>query len=105
MPRTKIVELASIIYEHTQKIDTYLTSQNLPTPSFNSAYPPKLSLPLGIQNGQEAVLEASDEITALMLGPAGCIAHQSVRASISRFSCISDLKMSIAQCMDNCPSH
>jgi hypothetical protein len=81
MPPTRIAELASIIYHHTQKVDAYLASQNLPTPSFDIACPPRLLLPPDIQNSQEAVLEASDEITALMLGPAGLVARQPVNAS------------------------
>jgi len=72
------MELASIIHEHTSKVDAYHASQNLPTPSFDASYPARLSLPLDIQNSQEAVLEASDELTALMLGPARSIASQPV---------------------------
>ncbi|KAF4628102.1 hypothetical protein G7Y89_g10046 [Cudoniella acicularis] len=68
-PTNRIVELASIISEHTSKVDAYLISHNLPTPSFNISYPPKLPLPAEIQASRDAVLEATDELTALMLGP------------------------------------
>lgn len=70
MARTnRIVELASIIGKETEKVDTYLTSNHLPTPSFDISCPPKLFLPPEIQASRDAVLEASDELTALMLGP------------------------------------
>jgi hypothetical protein len=68
-PNTRIAELASIIQEQTSKVDAYLTSNNLPSPSFDPAYPLRLSLPPDVQASRDAVLEASDELTALMLGP------------------------------------
>lgn len=68
-PTSRIAELASIIHEQTDKVDAYLASNNLPTPSFDISYPPTLSLPAEIQASRDAILEASDELTALMLGP------------------------------------
>lgn len=68
-PASRIAELASIIHEQTDKVDAYLTSNNLPTPSFDISCPPKLFLPPEVQASRDAVLEASDELTALMLGP------------------------------------
>ncbi|KAI9646648.1 hypothetical protein NHQ30_004645 [Ciborinia camelliae] len=68
-PNTRIAELASIIQEQTSKVDAYLASKNLPSPSFDVSYPLRLSLPPDIQASRNAVLEASDELTALMLGP------------------------------------
>lgn len=66
---SRIAELASIIHRETDKIDAYLASNNLPTPSFDVSCPPKLFLPDEIQASRDAVLEASDELSALMLGP------------------------------------
>ncbi|TVY82896.1 O-methyltransferase aurJ [Lachnellula suecica] len=76
MSSTRIMELASIIHNHTSKVDDYLGSQNLPTPSFDISYPATFSLPPEIQVSRQAVLEASDELTTLMLGPASSIAGQ-----------------------------
>lgn len=66
---SRIAELASIIKEETGKVDAYLVANNLPALSFNVSCPPKLSLPAEVQASRRAVLEASDELTALMLGP------------------------------------
>lgn len=73
MSRSRIVELAGIIQEHTAKVDSYLSSHDLPTPSFDVSYPARVALPPEIQASQDAVLEASDELTALLLGPAGSL--------------------------------
>ncbi|KAJ8065081.1 hypothetical protein OCU04_005793 [Sclerotinia nivalis] len=66
---TRIAVLAAKIQEHTSKVDEYLASNNLPSPSFDVSCPVRLSLPPEIQTSRNAVLEASDELTALMLGP------------------------------------
>ncbi|TVY16272.1 O-methyltransferase gsfB [Lachnellula arida] len=66
---SRIVELSATIHEQTTKVDAFLAANNLPTPSFDISCPPKLSLPPDIQASREAVLEATDELTALMLGP------------------------------------
>ncbi|KAJ4288909.1 hypothetical protein N0V90_011250 [Kalmusia sp. IMI 367209] len=70
MPPNRIVELSDIISEHTRKVDAYFTSKNLPTPSFDVSYPPKVPLPPEIEQSQQTVLAATDELTALMMGPA-----------------------------------
>ncbi|TGO23406.1 hypothetical protein BPAE_0133g00040 [Botrytis paeoniae] len=54
-PATRIAELAATIQEHTSKFDV--------------SCPLRLSLPPDIQASRNAVLEASDELTALILGP------------------------------------
>ncbi|KAF4632321.1 hypothetical protein G7Y89_g5805 [Cudoniella acicularis] len=73
MPPTRIVQLATTILEHTQKVDSYLAVENIPTPSFEISCPPRLALPASIQESQHAVVEASDELMALMLGPAASL--------------------------------
>jgi len=67
-PTSRIMELASIIHEQTSKVDAYLASNNLPTPSFDISCPPKPFLPAEIQASRYAVLEAFDELMALMIG-------------------------------------
>lgn len=78
MPPNRIVELASLIHDHTVKVDDYMASQKLPSPSFDVTNPARLSLPPEIQASKDAVLEASDELNALMLGPVVYIAAQPV---------------------------
>ncbi|KAF7930035.1 hypothetical protein BELL_0651g00040 [Botrytis elliptica] len=68
-PATRIAELAATIQRNTSKVDEYLTSNNIPSPSFDVSCPFRLSLPPDIQASRNAILEASDELTALMLGP------------------------------------
>jgi hypothetical protein len=69
VPTSRIVELSAKIHEHTTKVDAYLTANNIPTPSFDISCPTKLFLPPDIQASRDAVLEATDQLTALMLGP------------------------------------
>lgn len=78
MAPNRITTLASTIQVETQKVNAFLVAENLPTPSFDISCPARLSLPPTIQASQEAVLEASDELTALMLGPARSIVSRPV---------------------------
>ncbi|KAF4633303.1 hypothetical protein G7Y89_g4822 [Cudoniella acicularis] len=71
-----IVELSTLIHENTLKVNEHLTSNGLPTPSFDITQPARLTLPPHIQSLQEAIVDASDELRALMLGPIGYISHQ-----------------------------
>ncbi|KAL9620550.1 MAG: hypothetical protein Q9160_004911 [Pyrenula sp. 1 TL-2023] len=74
MSPTRIAELAAKIQEHTSKVDEYLASKALPSPSFDITTPATFNLPPSIQASQNAVLEASDELNLLMLGPLRSIA-------------------------------
>jgi hypothetical protein len=69
MSQSRIAHLASLIQEHTTKVDNYYTTHSLPHPSFSTTTPLRTVLPTDIQVSRNAVLEASDELTALMLGP------------------------------------
>lgn len=42
MAPNRIVELVSIIHDNTIKVDAYLASESLPTPSFDISYPAHL---------------------------------------------------------------
>ena len=79
MPSSRIVELAAIIQKHTSKVDEYLTSHDLPSPSFDISTPPVLQLPPHIQASQKAIIEADDELSALILGPMRSIDSTPVR--------------------------
>ena len=65
----KIAQLAAIIAANTTKFDGWLTSHGLPSPSFDIETPLKLELPQEISQARQAVVEASTELQALMLGP------------------------------------
>ena len=75
MAPSRIVELSSIISENTAKVDSYLTEQNLPFPSFDPSSEFTPALPRDIKVFQDAVLEATDELNALLLGPVRFVAH------------------------------
>ena len=79
MGSSRIVELASIISFNTNKIDTYFSSHGLPTLSFDTDRDvEEYNLPEHVQRAQNAVLEATDELHAYMLGPIGILMQQSV---------------------------
>lgn len=66
---SRIVQLSATIHEHTTKVDAYLAENDLATPSFDISCPLKLFLPPDIRASRDAILEATDELTALMMGP------------------------------------
>lgn len=99
MPPNRIAELATIIHNDTLKVDAYLTSEKLPTPSFDVSCPARLPLPPHIQTAQEAILEATDELTVLMQGPIRSIAGQAVRRPVNLLLTI-HTNMTAAQCLD-----
>ena len=71
-----IVQLASVISKNTKKFDNWLTSHGIPSPSFGIETPPKLQVPKDIAQARQAVVEATIELQALMLGPVGHLQHQ-----------------------------
>lgn len=66
---SRIVELSSAIHSNTAIVDEYLTSNALPPLSFGVDSPLKMDFPDSIAAAKMAVLEAMDELKALMLGP------------------------------------
>ena len=76
MPPSRIAELASIISSNTSQVDDYVSTHGLPPLSFepNGNLKPD-TLPDGILSAQKAILEATDELNALMLGPEGILRH------------------------------
>lgn len=78
MSTTRIGELTSIIAANTAKVDEYLASQGLPTPSFNADAPPKLVFQGPVATYRQAILDATDELHALMLGPIGILTSPAV---------------------------
>jgi hypothetical protein len=50
-------------------VDSYLREKGIPSPSFEPSCPADISLPPQIARHMEMVLEAMDELEALLLGP------------------------------------
>jgi len=70
--RARIVELTAIISENTQKIDQYFAANSLPPLSFDSDAPLDFPVPSsnkGIQHARRAVVNATQELHDLMVGP------------------------------------
>ncbi|KAF2973069.1 hypothetical protein GQX73_g501 [Xylaria multiplex] len=64
---TRIALLSTIIQKNIEIIDAYFDSNGLPSPSFDQDYPSDLAPE--IHGARNAVLEATDELSDLMLGP------------------------------------
>lgn len=75
-PNSRIAELASLIQYHTLKVEDYISFQGLPSPSFDVSMPAQLQLPKAIAESQNKVIEATDELHSLMLGPMGFLFQQ-----------------------------
>ncbi|KAG9230931.1 putative O-methyltransferase [Amylocarpus encephaloides] len=64
--KSRIIELSNTINAHTIAIDKYYAANGIPPPSFDIDYP--ADLPEEIHQSRNSVLEATDELTDLMLG-------------------------------------
>lgn len=82
MASSRITELASIIASNTAKVNDYLSSRGLPTPSFEPGVPPSFLQEKPIFAPCQAILEATKELNALMLGPVGILAVAEVRLTL-----------------------
>ena len=69
MVSSRISELASVIAGKTAEVDEYLSSKNITTPSFDPEFPYQSLLHPDIIATRQAILEATNELHALMLGP------------------------------------
>lgn len=74
MASTRIADLAAQIQENTAKVDQYLQSKNLPSPSFHVDGPVDFQIEdEEIQKARETALDSSLELHQLLLGPAMCL--------------------------------
>ena len=73
---SRIVELASIIANRTNECDQWFASKGIPSPSFDQDLSFSVTVPEHIAQAREQVIEASAELQALMLGPAGFLQQQ-----------------------------
>ena len=78
MPPTQIRRLALIIAEKTADIDAKLESAGSPTLSFDPQSSSSL-LRDDVAESRRSLLEATEELHALMLGPVGLLTSHSVR--------------------------
>lgn len=63
---SRIIELSETIQSNTRIIDSYFESEGLPPISFDVEYPS--DLPPHVTQARDRVLEATDELSDLMLG-------------------------------------
>ncbi|KAI1843519.1 hypothetical protein JX266_010345 [Neoarthrinium moseri] len=64
-------DLAQLIHSRTTSIETGLKAANLPQPSFNATAPPALPLSRELEEVRDELVEALEELRALVLGPVG----------------------------------
>lgn len=86
MAASRISELAALIAANAAIVDGHLASEGLPSPSFSPDTPVHLFARSNITEARQAILEATDELHALMLGPTGILTAPSVRAMLSAYS-------------------
>jgi len=66
---SRIVELATLIFANTEKIEEYLIANSLPLPSFDEDGPVTLQLSPELQAARSAALNATTELHALLQSP------------------------------------
>lgn len=83
MTSSRISELAAIIATNTKHVDEQLAKEGFPTPSFDADSPPRSLLDSQIVASRQAILDATDELHALMLGPVGTFTTQPFNSWLS----------------------
>lgn len=83
---TRIAELALIISTNTEQVDAHLARRGLPSPSFDPDSPAGTLRDSQIVAARLAILEATDELHALMLGPVELLTRQQPVSTISSCS-------------------
>ncbi|KAL8836049.1 MAG: hypothetical protein Q9170_003062 [Blastenia crenularia] len=76
MATTRITELAAIITSSTEHIDAHFAAKGLPSPSFEPDRPISALLDVDITASRQAILNATDELHALIQGPVEMITRQ-----------------------------
>ena len=86
---SRIAELASKIQQETTNIEEHLRSQGLKPPSWDLDTPPQVPLfTHDAQASQNAILEAMDELRALILGPIPSLINKATDAVRWYMTCI-----------------
>ncbi|KAL8737029.1 MAG: hypothetical protein Q9181_002093 [Wetmoreana brouardii] len=83
MPLSRIVELALLIVSKTKDVDLKLNAANLATPSFGTEGLNDSLLRDEIAESRQSIIEATEELHALMLGPVGLLTSHSHEIFIS----------------------
>ena len=81
MATSRIAELATIIATNTKHVDTHLANKGLPSLSFNADSPAGVLLDGDITTSRQTLLDATDELHALVQGPVDIIKRQPVSIS------------------------
>lgn len=79
MASSRIAELASLIAHSTAQINRHLAAEGRPTPSFDADQPTDLLNDSKLAASRRNIIEATDELHALMIGPVGILTSPSVR--------------------------
>lgn len=82
MATSRIVELSNRIAANTAKLDEYLVSYNLPTPSFDEDGPQDTLVPkdeLETEAARVAIIDDTQELRRLALGPREYLMSYEVR--------------------------
>jgi hypothetical protein len=79
----RIVELSSTIFTNVASINRFNEEHGLATQSFDPHAPPKYDYPKDIDDSRQQVLYATDELHALLAGPASALMRPSVRINPS----------------------
>ncbi|KAI4280706.1 MAG: hypothetical protein L6R35_005840 [Caloplaca aegaea] len=83
MATSRIAELATIIATHTKQIDAHLATKGLPSPSFDPESPAEALLDSEVIASRQSILDATDELHALMQGPVDIITARPYNSWIS----------------------
>jgi hypothetical protein len=86
MSTLKIQQLAELIRDRTNSLGSYLVENKLPAPSFDADGPPAFPIPASetsLEDSRLEVIEALDELRALMMGPKEYLLSFSVTMSAS----------------------
>lgn len=78
MATSRIAELASLIARNTSEVENQLSADGLPCPTFDADQPPTLVNNPKIAAARHAILQATDELHALMLGPISLVTSATV---------------------------
>lgn len=80
---TRILELSSSIATNVAKIHYFNEEHGLATQSFDPCAPPKYNYPPDIEDARQQALHATDELHALLAGPAMILTRPSVCTNLS----------------------
>lgn len=70
MSTTRLTDLAKGILENAQKVEAYLSANDLPQPSFDEHSPPELPLSPEMQQIRQKAVDSAMELQDLLNGPA-----------------------------------